>query len=458
MRGPAPDAEGSRLRAIAVLLLSLPIVLCAPRAGAATVPAVQTANGSSVNWRGFIGANQSASVGWSFSVGAQDQEVDALGIYDAGQDGLEDAHAVGLWTSSGTLLAQATVPSGTAGMLVGSYRYTAIAPLTLTAGQTYVVGTYFGPVPDQCGSACGDVLLYSGSETYASGIAFLQARQTLSIAGGGPLAFPNVNAGVPEGVFGPNFLLAVPLTRVIGLSAVNLDFGPITVGQPSPTQTVTVSNTGTDALSIGTLALGGSHAAEFAIASDTCSNQSLAPSTTCSVGITLTPAATGARTAQLDVPSDATSGPNAVTLAGNGVQPQLTLDVSAVDFGARTPGSQAAATVTVTNTGSGDLVISGLSDPGAPFAITGGSCTAVPATLGPAASCQVVVRFAPGGTIGSFTSGFDIVSNAPSSPDRVTLAASSAAAAVPAVGTWGLALQAFLLGWLGCRLRSRGVV
>jgi hypothetical protein len=446
------------VRAIAVVLLSLPIVLGAPRAEAATVPAVQTANGTAVNWRNFIGANQSASVGWSFSVGAQDQEVVALGIYDAGMVGLADAHAVGIWTSGGTLLAQAFVPSGTAGTLVGSYRYTAIAPLTLTAGQTYFVGTYFGPVPDQCGSACGDVLLYSGPETYAPGIAFLQARQTLPAAGAGSLAFPNLNAGIPEGVFGPNFLLTVPLTRIIGLSAASLDFGFVTVGQPSPAQTVTVSNTGTDALSIAPVALSGSHAAEFAISSDTCSNQSLAPNATCSVGVSLTPAATGARTAQVEFPSDATSGPYTVTLAGSGVQSQLTLDVSAIDFGARPLGSLATANVTVTNTGSGDLVISGLSDPGAPFAITGGSCTALPATLAPAAGCQVIVQFAPGSTIGSFTSSFDIVSNAPSSPDTVELAAASAAASVPALGTWGLALQALLLGWLGCRLRSRSVV
>lgn len=49
------------------------------------------------------------------------------------------------------------------------------------------------------------------------------------------------------------------------------------------------------------------------------------------------------------------------------------------------------------------------------------------------------------------------MSNAPSSPNRVSLAASSAIAAIPAVGTWGLALQALLLGWLGCRLRSRSL-
>jgi hypothetical protein len=445
------------VRTIAIVLLSLPIVLVASRAEAATVPAVQTANGTSVNWRNFIGANQSASVGWSFSVGAQDQEVDALGIYDAGMDGLADAHAVGIWTSSGTLLAQATVPPGTAGTLVGSYRYSAIAPLTLTAGQTYVVGTYFGPVPDQCGSACGDVLLAFGTETYAPGITFLQSRQTLAVLGAGSLAFTNVDAGIAEGVFGPNFLLAVPLTRIIGLSAASVAFGSVTVGQPSPAQSVTVSNIGSGALSIGTLALTGGNAAEFAISSDTCSNQNLAPSTTCSVGVTLTPAATGARSAQLDVPSDATSGPGSVALAGNGVQPQLTLDLSAIDFGARPLGSLVTANVIVTNTGSADLVISGLSDPGAPFAIPGGSCTAVPATLAPAASCQVVVRFTSASTAGSFASSFDIVSNAPSSPDSVTLAASSAAAAIPAVGTWGLALQALLLGWLGCRLRSRSL-
>ncbi len=95
---------------------------------------------------------------------------------------------------------------------MGSSRYTAVAPLTLTAGQTYVIGTYFGPVADRCsGAACGDVLLFFGLETYDPHITFLQSRQSQPALGAGSLAFTNLNATVSEGFFGPNFLITDPV-------------------------------------------------------------------------------------------------------------------------------------------------------------------------------------------------------------------------------------------------------
>jgi hypothetical protein len=68
-----------------------------------------------------------------------------------------DAHPVDIWNNSGTLLRKTTVPSGTTGTLVGGYHYTSVAPLTLIAGQTYVIGTYFGPVVNRCGTASVDI-------------------------------------------------------------------------------------------------------------------------------------------------------------------------------------------------------------------------------------------------------------------------------------------------------------
>jgi len=192
------------------LTLILPILIAAfgtSPAEAGTVSAVQTADGTPFAWRLIIGTNLSATTGWSFVVGSQDVELDALGIFDQGADGLEDAHRVGLWTNGGTLLASATVPSGTGGTLVGSYRYTSVAPLTLSAGQTYVLGAYFGPVADVCGSACGDAQLAFGTETFAPGITFVQSRQNVSRPGAGSLAFPNLDAEVAGAFFGPNFLL-----------------------------------------------------------------------------------------------------------------------------------------------------------------------------------------------------------------------------------------------------------
>jgi MYXO-CTERM domain-containing protein len=191
-----------------VLLLALMFAFGAICANAATTPAVETTDGVAFTWRNIIGANQSATIGWSFMVGPQDLEIDALGIYDHGQNGLADAHPVGIWTIGGSLLKQTTVPSGTAGTLVGSYRYASISPLTLTAGHSYMIGMYMPTVIDRCGSDCGDESLVFGAETFASGITFLLSNQTRAIIGNGSLAFPGLDAEIPQGFFGPNFLLA----------------------------------------------------------------------------------------------------------------------------------------------------------------------------------------------------------------------------------------------------------
>jgi len=147
------------------------------------------------------------TVGWSFSIGSQDVQVTALGIYDDLADGLADAHAVGIWTNGGTLLAEVTVPSGTTATLVGSYRYTPITPVTLAAGQTFVVGAYFPP----CGSSCGDSFLNGGKEIFDARITFLQSQNSAPQSGTGSLAFPSGNLGIPpQGMFGPNLLFVAP--------------------------------------------------------------------------------------------------------------------------------------------------------------------------------------------------------------------------------------------------------
>jgi hypothetical protein len=663
------------MRRIAVIPLVLLLGLSASRVQGGTVtgvPAVQTAGGPSFTWRLTIGADQSATMGWSFTVGAANLEVTALGFYDDGMNGNQDAHPVGIWTAGGTLLAQVTVPAGTAGTLVGSYRYAAISPLTLTAGQTYVVGTYFGPVVDVCGSACGDVLLILGTQTYDSRLTYQQARQTLAMVGPGSLAFPGINnIGAVEGFFGPNLLLtAVPTAPILSLGVPSLGFGNVIVGQPSAPQSVTVTNSGTAALSLGSLATSGAQAADFALGNDTCSGQSVAPSGNCTFEVTFTPTATLSRVAQVNIPSNASSSPDALplsgtgvqaqiavapdplgfgsvnvgqpsaaqtvtvtnsgtaalslgalatsgaqaadfalgndtcsgqsvvpsgnctfdvtftptaagsrlaqvnipsnapsspdvlavsgtglqpqvavapdplgfgnvivggtdtqsvtvtnagdgvlsvsavtaptapfaptggscgvapftvaaggsctlayafspgatglatqlitvssdapagsddqfTLQGTGVQPAASLDLTSLSFGPLAPGDAASDTVTVTNNGDGDLVISGLTDPGPPFSITGGSCTALPATVPPGASCTLVIQFAPATSAGLFNASFAIQSNAPSSPDSIDLSGIVGVVAVPTLDRWGLALLALLLGWCGWRFRRR---
>jgi len=197
------DIDRSRTHAarVAVLAALLTLATALPVTAADNVPAVQTANTPlEQTFTQFAGAASNATIGWSFSVVSTDITVTSLGIYDSGGDGLADAHAVGLWTSGGTLLASTTIPNGAGATLLGSYRYVAIAPVALSAGQTYVIGALY---PTQS----GDNIIHSSAQTYAAPVSFGQSRQTpLNITGTDPLTFPGLNAGLPQGFFGPNFL------------------------------------------------------------------------------------------------------------------------------------------------------------------------------------------------------------------------------------------------------------
>lgn len=85
-----------------------------------------------------------AVIGHEFTVGGSNITVNALGVYDRDQDGLSEAHDVGIWLSSGgSALATVTVPAGTGGTLEDVFRYMPIADLTLLAGTSYTIGAHF---------------------------------------------------------------------------------------------------------------------------------------------------------------------------------------------------------------------------------------------------------------------------------------------------------------------------
>lgn len=77
--------------------------------------------------------------GWYFTT-TSTTSVSALGWFDEGGDGLFQDHEVGLWTSSGTLLASTTVLAGNSGILMGGFRFQSIAPLLIGAGNYVIAG------------------------------------------------------------------------------------------------------------------------------------------------------------------------------------------------------------------------------------------------------------------------------------------------------------------------------
>jgi hypothetical protein len=96
------------------------------------------------------------------------------------------------------------------------------------------------------------------------------------------------------------------------------DFGSVLVGTTSPAQAFTLTNSGSGASVLGTVALSGGAAGQFAIGGDSCSGTTLGPGASCTVSLAFGPTAVGAQAATLQFPNDAGAPPTAA-LSGFGL-------------------------------------------------------------------------------------------------------------------------------------------
>jgi len=110
----------------------------------------------------------------------------------------------------------------------------------------------------------------------------------------------------------------------VDLDLSSLDFGSQMSGTTSAPQTVTLTNTGAADLHVGSLTKSGTDAAQFALSADACSGQTVVPSATCAFDVTFGPTSTGAKGAQVNIPSDASTSPDTVSLSGMGTTPPPT--------------------------------------------------------------------------------------------------------------------------------------
>lgn len=246
------------------------------------------------------------------------------------------------------------------------------------------------------------------------------------------------------------------LVPSLDVSPASLDFGEVDVGDASPAASTVLENAGNGDLNVGTLSISGGASGDFSIDTDSCSGQTLAPGATCSVAVIFSPTSSGARDGQLDIASNASSSPDAVSLTGTGAVPTLTLSTGTLDFGVVAAGETATASLTVANSGAGDLVVQDVIQTGEYFAISGGSCLPVPITLAQGSSCELTVQFGPAPPR-AVQGQLEIVSNADSSPDLVGLTGQSMALPVPALGWQGLfalSLGLMLAGLFGVRRLS----
>lgn len=93
-------------------------------------------------------------------------------------------------------------------------------------------------------------------------------------------------------------------------------------------------NTGTAELISGVISLAGTHATEFTLQNDNCSEHPIAPQASCTIQVAFTPTATGAKSASLSIPSnDPVSALVTVPLSGTATFPALAVTLGGTGLG-----------------------------------------------------------------------------------------------------------------------------
>jgi phospholipase C len=172
------------------------------------------------------------------------------------------------------------------------------------------------------------------------------------------------------------------------LSTPGLSFGRQVVLTSGAPQSITMTNSGSGAISISSIAA----TAPFS-QTNNCAG-SLPAAQTCQVNVTFSPTSAGTIFGTLTITdSDATS-PQVVTLTGVGST--LTTSTSSLNFGNESLGSTSAAQeVTISNPSSGTVSLNGISIVGVQDFSEFTQTNNCGATLAPAGSCIVQVSFAP---------------------------------------------------------------
>jgi hypothetical protein len=222
----------------------------------------------------------------------------------------------------------------------------------------------------------------------------------------------------------------------IEISPSTVSFGNVAMGQ-SATKTVTLTNTGTEALSVSGIAVAGTGFT----ASGPHLPISLASGQSTSISAVFKPTAGNADKGTITITSNAAGSPSLVTLSGTGTTgttaaAALTVTPTTIAFGSVAVGSEQTQTVHVENTGNETATISKLTISGTGVSLSG---MTAPTTLAAGQTVNLTVAYKPVAA-GTLTASLAIASNA-TDPNVVVginaTATSSTLAATPSSVSFG---------------------
>lgn len=220
-----------------------------------------------------------------------------------------------------------------------------------------------------------------------------------------------------------------PAAPAVQLTPGGLNFGSVTVGTAAPPQSALLQNVGTANLVFSGISLTPGDFTQ----TNTCpvGPPGLPPGANCAFAVNFTPTATGTRSADITIATNAATSPNILPLTGNGVAVPVAIPSllpSALTFPTQTVGTTSASqAVTLSNAGTAPLAISSIITEG-DFA----QSNACPSSLAPSASCGISVTFSPvaPGTRSGFLKVFD---DAAGSPHFIPLTGTATLPPVPTI-------------------------
>jgi len=262
-------------------------------------------------------------------------------------------------------------------------------PKTIPAGQSAQVGLTFQPTV--AGAATANLSITSNDP--------VNPTTTVALAGTGSTA-----------TFGQ-----------LQASPASVSFGTVGTGG-NATQQVILSNTGTAAVQISSIAASGTGFSVNGITAPFTLNAG----TAATLNVVFAPTTGGSATGSVTVTSNANNSPLTIPVTGSGAQPGLSIAPASFAYGSVVDGQTKSQNFTLTNTGTSSLTISQLSVSGAGYSISG---LATPSTIAAGASATFSAVFAPT-TAGSLPGSVTVSSNAPGSPATVALSGTGVAGTV----------------------------
>ncbi|HWY22227.1 MAG TPA: FG-GAP-like repeat-containing protein [Candidatus Acidoferrum sp.] len=202
----------------------------------------------------------------------------------------------------------------------------------------------------------------------------------------------------------------------VALSPTSLTFATQLIGTISHAKTVTLTNTGTAALTVNSLTFSGANPSSFS-QTNGCGS-SVAAGAKCSISVSFKPSTINTLTATLNVNDNAAGSPQTVSLSGTGTEVKLSL--ASINFGSVTVGTKSAVkTVTLTNVSENTVSVTSISLTGTNASDFSETNTCGSSVQG-GKSCTVSLTFTPSAK-GTRTASLSVADNGGGSPQTVSL-------------------------------------